>query len=105
MQQRYVITANLLCAGASVIPLGREVKAAQYDTSAANGWIQLESDDSFTGRNGKIPLKPATKLSGLFSTLTQRGVRSIVIGSIQFCSVFEFCVWLIRLDCRRFHRC
>lgn len=65
MQQRYVITAKLLCSGASIIPLGREVKATQYDTSAANGWIQLESDDSFTGRNGEIPLKRTMELSRL----------------------------------------
>lgn len=30
-----------------------EVRAAQYNTSAANSWIQLEADDSFSGRNGE----------------------------------------------------
>lgn len=32
---------------------GGEVRAAQYNTSAANSWIQLEADDSFSGRNGE----------------------------------------------------
>lgn len=30
-----------------------EVSAAQFNTSAANSWIQLEADDSFSGRNGE----------------------------------------------------
>lgn len=30
-----------------------EVRAAQYNTSAASSWIQLEAADSFAGRNGE----------------------------------------------------
>lgn len=39
-------------------PPGGEVAAqsiqqVQYNTSAANSWIQLEADDTFSGRNGE----------------------------------------------------
>lgn len=32
---------------------GELTRAAQYNTSAANSWTQLEADDSFSGRNGE----------------------------------------------------
>lgn len=38
-----------------VITLSGVVNAAQYNTSAASSWIQLEAEDTFSGRNGESP--------------------------------------------------
>lgn len=36
-----------------LIALGGETKGAQYNTSAATTWTQLEGGDTFSGRNGE----------------------------------------------------
>lgn len=38
-----------------VVALSGVVHAAQYNTSAASSWVQLEAEDTFSGRNGEIP--------------------------------------------------
>lgn len=38
------------------------VLAAQYNTSAAASWIELEVDDTFSGRNGNDYLVPTVRV-------------------------------------------
>lgn len=52
-RKRAVQTCVLLALRAVFLTPVGEVRAAQYNTSAANTWIQLEADDSFSGRNGE----------------------------------------------------
>lgn len=51
MQRRQ---ADHACAAQVFCGLLALVKAAQYNTSAANSWIHLAADDSFSGRNGEL---------------------------------------------------
>lgn len=43
----------LLAVGGYLLALDGAVKAAQYNTSTANSWVQLDGHDTFSGRNGE----------------------------------------------------